>query len=82
MSNELLHRLEQKVDNAVETIELLRIQVEELEEAKKNLEQERASLKDTQQAWEQNLNLMLDKLEGVEAAEQAAHKQAEEATQE
>lgn len=79
MSVELLQKLGQKVDNAIETIELLRLQVEELEEHKARLQQENTTLLNKQKAWEQNLTMMLDKLEGVEVSEQAqapAHAQA------
>jgi len=72
MSVELLQKLGKKIDNAIETIELLRLQVEELEEKKTKLHDEHVALINKHKAWEQNLTMMLDKLEGVEVAEQTS----------
>ena len=69
MSSELLQKLEGKLDNAIETIELLRLQAEELEEKHSKLMNENAALKNKQAAWEQNLTTMLEKLEAIEPKE-------------
>jgi cell division protein ZapB len=69
MSNDLLQKLEDKIDNAIETIELLRLQAEESEEKHSRLLQEHAHLKSKQSAWEQNLATMLEKLDAIEPKE-------------
>lgn len=69
MSSELLQRLEDKIDNALETIELLRLQSEELEEKYSKLLNENTALKNKQAAWEQNLTNMLEKLDAIEPKE-------------
>ncbi len=66
MSNELLQKLEDKIDNALETIELLRLQNEELEEKYGKLLNENNTLKNKHAAWEQNLSNMLEKLDAIE----------------
>jgi cell division protein ZapB len=76
MSVELLQRLEEKIDNAVETIELLRLQIEELEDKHAKLNNENSSLKNKHISWEQNLTVMLEKLDTVEP-ESAEVKQKE-----
>ena len=72
MSNELLQKLERKIENAVETIELLKLQIEELEEKNATLANENNNLKDKQISWEKNLNTMLDKLSNVSDFEKQA----------
>ena len=69
MSNELLQKLERKIENAVETIELLKLKIDELEEKNSILTHENNNLKDKQISWEKNLNTMLDKLNNVSAFE-------------
>jgi cell division protein ZapB len=66
MSTELLQKLEDKIDNAVETIELLRLQNDELEDKYTKQLNENAQLKSKQAAWEQNLATMLEKLDAIE----------------
>lgn len=66
MSNELLQKLEDKIDNAIESIELLRLQIEELEDQNSRAQAENAALKTKQAAWEQNLATMLEKLDAIE----------------
>lgn len=66
MSSELLQKLEDKIDNAIETIELLRLQAEELEEKYAKLMADNNALKSKQSAWEQNLATMLEKLDAIE----------------
>jgi cell division protein ZapB len=77
MSSELLQKLEDKIDNAIETIELLRLQAEELEEKHSRLMNENSSMKNKYSAWEQNLTTMLEKLDAIEPKE-FKHKQREE----
>lgn len=69
MSSDLLQKLEDKIDNAIETIELLRLQSEELEEKYSKLLNENAALKSKQAAWEHNLTTMLEKLDAIEPKE-------------
>lgn len=66
MSIELLQKLEDKIDNALETIELLRLQNDELEEKYAKLLNENNTLKNKHAAWEQNLTTMLEKLDAIE----------------
>jgi cell division protein ZapB len=66
MSSELLQRLEDKIDNAIETIELLRLQNEELEAKNSRLHEEVTALKSKQASWENNLTTMLEKLDAIE----------------
>lgn len=66
MSNELLQKLEDKIDNVLETIELLRMQHEELEDKYEKLLNDNTLLKNKQATWEQNLTNMLEKLDAVE----------------
>lgn len=66
MSSELLQKLEDKIDNVLETIELLRLQNDELEEKYSKLLNETNALKNKHSAWEQNLTTMLEKLDAIE----------------
>lgn len=77
MSVELLQKLDDKIDNTIETIELLRLQNDELEGKYNRLLAENNSLKDKQAAWEQNLTTMLEKLDAIEAkdAEYVQHEE-------
>ena len=52
MSNELFDKLEQKVSTAVDTIEMLRMEVEELRQENEQLKNERTQ-------WESRLNGIL-----------------------
>lgn len=54
MSIELFNQLEQKVSNAVEAIEMLKMEAEELRE-------ENARLKQEQEEWQQRLGGLLEK---------------------
>jgi len=63
MSNQLLQKLEEKIDSAIEVIELLHMQIEELQAVNKDLLAENAALKNRQSQWEQNLTSLLRKLE-------------------
>jgi FtsZ-binding cell division protein ZapB len=60
MIRDLLFQLEQKVEHAVEVIELFRLQVEELEE-------ENAALRSEQEQWRDDLVNLLRKLDQLDA---------------
>ncbi|MFB9145854.1 cell division protein ZapB [Halomonas alkalicola] len=62
MSIELFNRLEQKVTSAVEALELLKMEAEELREENARLKQER-------EEWERRLTGVLGKLDEIEAGE-------------
>ncbi|GEN25674.1 cell division protein ZapB [Halomonas cupida] len=71
MSTELFNQLEQKVTSAVEALELLKMEAEELREENTRLKQERED-------WERRLTSLLGKLDEVDgsqpqAAAQPAH---------
>ncbi len=80
MSSELLQKLEDKIDNALETIELLRLQNEELEDKYAKLLEENSSLQNKHTAWEQNLSNMLEKLDAIEPKTQVQKVEYEEAS--
>ncbi len=63
MASRLLEQLDKRIDNAIETIEILRLQVEELETKNATLEEENQHLKSRQTQWEQGLNHLLGKLD-------------------
>ena len=67
MSNRLLEQLEKRIDDIIETMDLLRLQVEELEEKNSLLHNENHALKSRQSQWEQNLNALLNKLDDIGA---------------
>lgn len=60
MSTELFNQLEQKVTSAVEALELMRMEAEELREENARLKQER-------EEWERRLSALLGKFDEVEA---------------
>ncbi|WP_227369104.1 cell division protein ZapB [Halomonas sp. M20] len=62
MSIELFNQLEQKVTNAVESLEMLKMESEELRE-------ENARLKQEHQEWERRLNGLLEKFRELESTE-------------
>lgn len=64
MSIELFNRLEQKVTSAVEALELLKMEAEELREENARLKQER-------EEWERRLTTVLGKLDEIEPTETA-----------
>lgn len=70
MSSQLLEQLEAKVDETVEMIEIMRLQIEELEEKNVKLQDDNNVFKDKHEAWEKTLYAMLNKLNGVEHAAQ------------
>ena len=59
MTSDLLLKLEQKVAHAVEVIELLRLQVEELE-------QENTVLKAEHEKWRRDLTALIKRLDSVD----------------
>ncbi|MEQ6918602.1 cell division protein ZapB [Halomonas aquatica] len=59
MSIELFNQLDQKVTSAVEALELMKMEAEELREENARLKQER-------QEWERRLSALLGKFEEVE----------------
>jgi len=65
MSEKLLTQLEEKIDNAIENIELLQLQVEELEEKNAKLQSENEAFKSRQSQWEHGLTKLLNKLDDV-----------------
>ena len=69
MSNHLFQQFEAKIDQALETIESLRIQVEEWEQRYTDSEADNLVLKNRQTQWENNLSILLRKLEGAALAE-------------
>jgi cell division protein ZapB len=74
MSSQLLQQLEAKVEQTVETIELLRLQVEELEQKNTRLQDDNNVLKDKHEVWEKTLYTMLNKLSGVDNTIQDSEK--------
>ncbi len=66
MSHSVFQKLEEKVDAALEAIELLRLQLEDQEEHNKALQADNATLKHKQAEWEQELSLLLRKLESAD----------------
>ncbi|WP_148253245.1 cell division protein ZapB [Aidingimonas lacisalsi] len=59
MSSELFNQLEQKVTHAVEAIEMLKMEAEELRE-------ENARLKQQHEEWERRLSSLLGKFQELE----------------
>ncbi|GGX97795.1 hypothetical protein GCM10007160_26770 [Litchfieldella qijiaojingensis] len=66
MSTELFNQLEQKVTNAVEAIEMLKMEAEELRE-------ENARLKQEHDEWERRLNGLLSKFQELEGSDASAN---------
>lgn len=60
MTTDLFLQLEQKVEYAVDTIELLRLQIEELEE-------ENLALKAEHEKWRSDLTSLISRLDQVDA---------------
>lgn len=70
MTDEILNRLGDQIDQTIEAIEFMRLEIEELRDANKTLEEKNQSLesdfailKSKHNSWEQNLSVMLDKLD-------------------
>lgn len=66
MNTDILAKLEQKIESAIETIELQKMQIEELENERHALEDLNNKLVSKQKLWENNLATMLDKLEKID----------------
>ncbi|WP_293264467.1 cell division protein ZapB [Neptunomonas sp.] len=62
MQTELFNQLENKIENMIDEVELLRMEISELREAKQKLE-------DEQQVWQNNLQHLLNKFDSVDATE-------------
>lgn len=79
MSFELFENLEAKVQQTIDTIELLKMEVEELKEKNKILSdeltnaneskialiEENIAIKNEKEKWQERLRLLLDKMDGV-----------------
>lgn len=65
MSSELFDQLEKKVSQAVDTIEMLQLEAEELR-------QDNQRLKDERQQWEGRLNRIIDQLGSLDASTDTA----------
>ncbi|WP_414500723.1 cell division protein ZapB [Zymobacter sp. IVIA_12111.31 C1] len=65
MSSELFDQLEKKVSQAVDTIEMLQLEVEELR-------QDNQRLKDERQQWEGRLNRIIEQLGSLDDSTDAA----------
>ena len=64
MANDLLKKLEEKINDAIETIELSRMEVSDLKEQNEELENRYAD-------WETRLSTLIDKFEQLEDSEDA-----------
>ena len=64
MANDLLKKLEEKINEAIETIELSRMEVTDLKEQNKELENRYAD-------WETRLSTLIEKFEQLEDSEDA-----------
>ena len=64
MANDLLNKLEEKINEAIETIELSRMEVTDLKEQNEELENRYAD-------WETRLSTLIEKFEQLEDSEDA-----------
>ena len=64
MANDLLKKLEEKINEAIETIELSRMEVTDLKEQNEELENRYAD-------WETRLSTLIEKFEQLEDSEEA-----------
>lgn len=62
MQTELFNQLESKIESMIDEVELLRMEITELREAKQKLEEE-------QLVWQENLQHLLSKFDSVDATE-------------
>ncbi len=67
MSFEVLEKLEAKIQVAVDSIELLRMEIDELKEQNSKLNDENSRLLQEQQAWQERLKALLSRIEDVHA---------------
>jgi len=65
MSLEVFEKLEAKVQQAIDTITLLQMEIEELKEKNKELERENNHLKEQQNGWQERLQALLGRMEEV-----------------
>ncbi|MCW4152496.1 cell division protein ZapB [Halomonas sp. 18H] len=70
MSNELFNQLEQKVSSAVEALELMKMEAEELREENTRLKQER-------EEWERRLSALLGKLDEIDTGSASSSQEAQ-----
>lgn len=63
MSSRLLEQLEKKIDDTLETMQMLRLQLEELEQKNSTLEEENRHLSTRHSQWEDGLHTLLNKLD-------------------
>lgn len=66
MSFELLEELEAKIQAAVENIELLRMEIDDLKEQNSKLSDENNRLNQEQQAWQERLRSLLGRMNNID----------------
>lgn len=74
MSNQLFVQLEVKIDDMIETLEILRLQVSDLEEKNQILHTENTTLKGRQSEYEQGLTSLMRKLDHVSSTTQGSNR--------
>lgn len=65
MSIKNLSQLESKIQNAIDTLALNKMEIEELRETKARLEEENAQLKQELHAWTERVNSLISKLDSL-----------------
>jgi len=70
MNFDVLDKLENKVQTAVDTISLLQMELEELKEENAQLQSSNTELKSEQEAWQERLRSLLGKMDEVEELEE------------
>ena len=71
MVNISLQKLEAKINEVIEAVELLHLQVEESEQANTRLQRDNTELKQQQNEWEQTVIGLLGKLEKLQTSQTA-----------
>ena len=71
MNFDVLDKLENKVQTAVDTISLLQMELEELKEENAQLVSTNAELKGQQDVWQDRLRSLLGKMDEVEELEES-----------
>ncbi len=66
MSIESLSQLEEKIQSAIDTIGIYRLEVDELREAKEKLERENNELRTELESWSERVGSLLGRLETVQ----------------
>ncbi len=69
MSIESLVQLESKIQSAIDTIGIYRLEVDELREAKEKLEKENAELRTELEAWSERVGSLLGRLDTAQTEE-------------